>query len=212
MSSKTKYRYFNSLEIILENDFVFKLFKPLIPVKAGNIIPDLAFSKDFGRWQQYTNGAESRGLIPFTKLKSKPIVLAFYSQHWGQLGIDQLVRLNELQHEVKAAGANLIVISPQKESFLNKLAWEYNFTLTFYFDLQNEVARQFRVYHEDSPVWNLFSGVDENVPLLASYVVNPSKHVVYQHIDYNLSGTFSSQEILRAVYEAAHYTGDRKSA
>ncbi|RKR84557.1 peroxiredoxin [Mucilaginibacter gracilis] len=212
MSSKTKYPYFDSLEILLENDFVFKPFKPLVPVKAGNIVPDFAFSKDFGRWHQFTNGADSHALIPFAKLKTKPVVIAFYSQHWGQLAIEQLLRLNELNNEVKAIGGNLVVISPQKESLLNKLAWEHNLSLTFYFDPKNEIAQHFRVYNEDSPVWTLFSGVDENVPLLATYVINPLKQVVYHHLDLDLVESFSTNDVLTSVYEAANYSNDRKSA
>jgi len=212
MSLKTKYPYFDSLEILLENDFAFKPYKPLIPVKAGNFVPDFTFSKEFGRWQQYTNGADSHGLIPFSKLKSKPVVIAFYSQHWGQHGINQLLALNELQHEVKAIGGQLIVISPEKETLLNKLAWEHNLSLTFYFDLNNEIARQFRVYDEASPVWNRFSGVDENVPLLATYVLNASKNILYDHIDYDFESPFVADDILAAVYEASHFAADRKSA
>src|ERR1700712_5448543 len=115
MSTKTKYPYFDSLEVLLENDFLFRPFKPLMPVKAGNSIPDLLFSKEFGRWQQYINGADSTGLIPFNKFKAQPLVIAFYSQHWGQAGITQLLHLNKLQNEVKAVGGNLVVIIPQKE-------------------------------------------------------------------------------------------------
>lgn len=183
-----------------------------MPVKAGNSIPDLLFSKDFGRWQQYINGADSAGLIPFAKFKAQPLVIAFYSQHWGQAGITQLLHLNKLHDEVKAVGGNLVVISPQKESLLPKLAWEHDLTLTFYFDLQNDIARQFRVFNEDSPAWNLFTGVDENVPLLATYVLSSAKQVIYDHIDLDLLGTFAPDEVVNAVYQAAHNANSRRSA
>jgi len=212
MSSKSQYPYFNSLEVLLENDFVFRRFKPFTPVKAGNTVPDLAFSRDFGRWQQYINGIDSAELIPFVKFKSQPLVIAFYSQHWGQAGIDQLLRLNKLQNELKAVGGNLVVISPQKESLLAKLAWEHNLSLTFYFDLQNEIARNFRVFSEESPVWKLFTGVDENVPLLATYVVSHAKQVLYDHFDLDLSDAFLSTEIMTAVVGAALHANTRKLA
>lgn len=212
MSLKTKYPYFDSLEVLLENNFAFKPFKPLVPVKAGNTVPEFALPKDFGRWQQYTNGADSTDQISFAKFNSQPLVIAFYSQHWGQAGITQLLHLNKLQQEVKAVGGNLVIVTPPKESLLSKLAWEHDISLTFYFDLQNEIAQQFRVYNEDSPVWNLFSGVDENVPLLATYVLNSSKQVVYHHVDLDLSDTFSSDDILAAVYKTSRYNQDRRSA
>ncbi|RKR80417.1 peroxiredoxin [Mucilaginibacter gracilis] len=212
MSTKTKYPYFDSLELLLENDFLFKPFKPLIPVKAGNNIPEMLFSKDFGKWQQYVNGAKATGPIPFAKFNAQPLVVAFYSQYWGQAGITQLLHLNKLHHEVKAVGGNLVVVIPHKETLLPKLAWKHELTLTFYNDQQNDIARQFRVFNEDSPAWNLFTGVDENVPLLATYVLNAANQILYDHLDLDLSDTFAADEVLNAVHQAAHDANGRRSA
>lgn len=70
----------------------------------------------------------------------------------------------------------------------------------------------FRVYSENYSVWNWFSGIDVNLPLLANYVIDPLKKVVYADIDMDLTGDFSAKAILEAVYESALIRNNKRSA
>ncbi|WP_295648489.1 redoxin domain-containing protein [uncultured Mucilaginibacter sp.] len=212
MSTRTTFPQFDILEILLERDFEFKHYKPLRPVNQGQTIFDFTFSKDFGRWAQFVVGAESRGPVFYNHLLSKPLVVAFYSQNWGKKGEEQLLRLNNIQHEVKAKGGNLVVVSPERHEQLSKLAWDQSLSLNFYFDTNNKLAKQFGVYDEKRPVWNQFSGIDNEAPLLATYVLNPAKQVVYDHIDWNFEDTFNGDDVISAVYSAGVYKAELRSA
>ncbi|MBW4890613.1 redoxin domain-containing protein [Mucilaginibacter sp. HMF5004] len=212
MSSRSTFPQFDILEILLERDFEFKHYKTLRPAKTGFVIPGFSFAKDFGRWAQFANGSETRGPIFNNQLLNKPLVIAFYSHHWGKKGLEQLVHLNNIQREVKANGGNLVVISPERPQALADVAWEHSLSLNFYFDYNNSLSKQFGVYDEKRPVWNQFTGIDEDAPLLATYVLNTAKQITYQHIDWNFENNFSGEDVLSAIYEAGTYKNNLRSA
>jgi peroxiredoxin len=212
LTTINKYPYFDLSEIIIERDLSYKAYKALKPVKAGNYVPDIKLDTDYANWQNFYNGAPTPGHIATRQLLSKPLVISFYSKHWQDRGIDQLKQLNALQYEIKANGGNLVIINadgPNED--LAKIAWEHNLSLNFYFDKDNKIAEKFRVYSEEDPTWNTFAGIDVNVPLLATYVVDTAKHIVFDHVDRNLTDTFVADEILTAVYHSA-LNNSRKSA
>ncbi|AYL96032.1 redoxin domain-containing protein [Mucilaginibacter celer] len=211
-TNKNKYPFFDLLEVVAEPDLSFRKVKSLNPVKAGNFVPDFKLSSDYSRWQQFYNGAETHGRLLVNSLLSKPLVVSFYSGHWGAYGLEQLKQLNALQHEVKASGGSLLIITDERTDELEKLAWEHSLSLNFYHDADKQIAQQFRVYSDDYPVWDRFSGIDENAPLLATYVIEPSKQVVYNHIDWDFLDTFSAGDIISAVYESALIANSKKSA
>jgi len=212
LATTNKYPFFELSEIIPELSFEFKSYKPLKPVKAGNYIPDFTLNALYEHWQQFYNGAETHGPVLLRHLMNKPLVISFYSHHWKEVGLSQLKQLNTLQHEIRANGGNLLIINDEKDNGLQKIAWENSLSLSFYYDKNNEIAKKFRIYSEDNPAWNRFSGIDANVPLLATYVIDPSHQVVYDHIDHDFIDTFPAREIVSAVYESALVSNSRKSA
>ena len=205
MSSTNRYPQFDTLEIILEREFSIQRFKKLSPLKAGNQIPGFSFTKGAGHWAQYVKGAESNIPVFQNQLLNKPLVIAFYAEQWGDKAKAHLIKLNSIQHEVKALGGNLIVISPEQPKSLAKLVWEHELTLNFYFDTNNQIATGFGVFDAQNPTWNLFSGIDENLPLLSVYVINPSQQIVYHFINHDLESTFRSEDVLLAVYDSGAY-------
>ena len=208
----TKYPFFDLSEIVADADLPFKPYQPLKPVKAGNYVPDLKFYSTYSRWQQFFNGAEVHGPVSLRHLLNKPLVIAFYSHHWRDHGFTLLKQLNHIHNEIKASGGNLLIVSDERTEELEKKAWEHSFTLNFYYDEEKELAQAFRVFSDEDPVWNRFSGIDVNAPLLATYIVDPSKQVVYSHIDFDFLGTFSADNIIASVYESALINHSRKSA
>jgi len=212
LATTNKYPFFDLSEIIPELNFEFKSYKPLKPVKTGNYIPDFTLNNLHEQWQQFYNGAETHGPVLLRQLLNKPLVISFYSQHWKEEGLDQLKQLNALQHEIRANGGNLLVINDEKGNGLQKLAWENSLSLNFYFDKNNHIAKKFRIYSESNPAWNRFSGIDANIALLATYVIDPSQRVIYDHIDEDFIKPFPAKEILSAVYESALTVNSKKSA
>jgi peroxiredoxin len=198
-----KYPYFDMSEIIQEPDLVFKPYQSLQPVKAGDRLPDFSLQKENINWQQFFNGAEIHGPVLFNQLFNKPLVIGFYSSHWQQYGLELLNSLNTIQHEIKAGGGNLLIISSEKKDrSLEKIIWDNNLSLSFYFDSDKEIAEKFGVYSESDPIWNKFSGIDTNVPLLATYVISPTGQIEYDHIDSDFSRTYPSKAIISAVQKS----------
>jgi peroxiredoxin len=212
LTAINKYPFFDLSEIIPELDFEYRSYKPLSPVKAGNFVPGFSLHQAYTNWQQFYNGAETHGPVILRHLLDKPLVISFYSRHWKNNGLEQLKQLNAIHYEIKANGGNLLVISAEKEDDLQNLAWEHSLSLNFYFDQNNEIAQKFRIYSDDDPAWNRFSGVDENVPLLATYVVDTERQVIYDHIDLDFTGTLPAKAIISAVYETALNNNRKKSA
>jgi len=195
------YRYpqFDMSEIAPNHEYALRTTYALKPVKTGDAVPDFTLEKDNFRWQQFFNGVETHGPIMLRQMLNKPLVISFYSSHWREYGLNLLKQLNNIQQDIKGFDANLLVISAEKERRLEKLAWDNSMSLSFYFDAQKEVAERFGVYSESDPVWTRISGIDTNVPLLATYVISPSGKVIYDYIDRNFSEIFPSKEILAAV-------------
>lgn len=211
LTTINKYPFFDLTEIILEKEFSYKAYKSIQPVNAGNYVPDIKLESGYDIWQNFNNGAPTYGPIA-RQLFDKPLVISFYSKHWGDRGIDQLKQLNTLQTEIKANGGNLVIISAEAPSQeLAKIAWEQNLSLNFYFDKDNKIAKKFRVFSEEDPTWNRFAGIDENIPLLSTYVIDTAKHILYAHVDKNLTNTFLSEEVVAAVYGSA-LNNNRRSA
>jgi peroxiredoxin len=208
----TKYPFFDLAEIVTEPDLTFRPYKPLRPVRTGNYLPGFTLQAAYARWQHFFNGAETHGAILLRQLLSKPLVISFYSPQWQQHGLDQLKQLNAIQSEIKASGGNLLIITAEKEPALEKLVWENNLSLNFYFDANYEIAQSLRIYADSDPVWNRFSGIDTNVPLLATYVLDANKQVVYDQVSLNLGEVIVTREVISAVYSASLSGNLKKSA
>jgi peroxiredoxin len=197
-----QYPVFDLLELTSEPEISFKRYKAVKPVTTGEAVPDFSLSREHDRWQQYFNGAEIHGPATISQLLSKPLVVSFYSAQWKNYGLEVLKHLNRLQHEIKACGGNLLIICAEKDEQLPKLAWENSFSLSFYFDEDNSIAKKFRVFNDDDPIWNKFSGIDVNVPLLATYVVSAVGKVVFDYVENDFTGEFPAKPVLSSVYQA----------
>lgn len=193
--------YFDLSELINELNIPFTKRKPLIPLRAGSFTPDFTLQKEHGKWQRFFNGREVRNTFFLREILSKPLVISFYSKEWKGYGLELLKDLDALQKDITAAGGNLLVISSEKES-TEKLAWDNNLSLNFYFDGKHAIAEKFRIYSETDPIWNRFSGIDDNVPLLATYVISPTGQITYDHIEEDFTEPIATKDILAALHAA----------
>lgn len=194
-----RYPHFDMSEIIRELEFGFRNYQVLNPLKTGDAVPDFIFEKDNFRWQQFVNGVETHEPVYLLQLLNKPLVISFYSGHWQSHSLDLLRELDSLQQCIKAKNGNLLIVSAEKERKLEKTVWDNGFSLSFYFDTEKTVAQKFGVYSENDPVWNRFSGVDTNVPLLATYVISPLGEILFHHIDWDFSGGFPTEKLISSL-------------
>ena len=149
------------------------------------------------------NGNEIKAPALFDQLLNKPLVISFYSYYWQQHGLDLLQQLSSVQQAIQADGGSLLIISSEKDKAFEKIVWDNNLSLNFYFDEDKEIAEKFRIYAEEDPIWNRFSGIDINVPLLATYVISPDGQIEYAHIDLDFSKGFPTKDIKATVHKLA---------
>lgn len=202
-----RFPYFDLSEIVPDPDPVFRSFQKSEPVRSGDVLPDFSLEKETGRWQQFFNGSEAHGPVLFHQLLNKPLVIGFYSYHWQQYGLELLQQLNSIQNNITAEGASLLIICSEKGSKLEKLVWDNNLSLNFYFDKEKQIAEKFGIYSDCDPIWNKFSGIDTNVSLLATYVVSALGQIEYDHIDLDFSNAFPANEIISAVKKVGNKQG-----
>ena len=181
LTAISKYPFFDLSEIIPDNDIPYRAFKPVKPVKSGNLIPDINLSTDYSRWKNFYNGAPTHtSHVSLKHLYGKPLVIGFYSRHWKNRGIELLKQLNTLQNEVKANGGNMLIINAEEgDEHLAKTTWEHNLSLTFIMMLETRSVGNSGYIQITIHTWNKFSGIDVNIPLLAVYVGNDTaRHIV----------------------------------
>jgi peroxiredoxin len=210
--NNSKYPFFDLSDLITEPDITFKPYKQLKPVRTGNYLPDFTLQSGYDYWQHFFNGAETHGVFQLRRLMSKPLVISFYAPQWQQHGLDQLRQLNAIQAEIKAAGGELLIVARERDKALEKLVWENSLSLNFYFDAEHHLAQNFRIYADNDPVWNRFSGIDTNVPLLATYVIDAGKHIVYDHTGFDGDAVAPAKQIIAAVYNASLASTLKRSA
>jgi len=207
-----QYPGFELIEAETELILNVKGYRSLTPLQTGNSVPQFTFANNFNSWQQFFNGAETHNHIPIRQILSKPLVIAFYAQQWGRAGTDFLKQLNAINPEIRANGGNLVVVTQVSNPELQKAAWDNNLTINFYIDADHQLAKQFGIYHQNSPVWERFSGIDAHVPLLAAFVTTPYHQIIFDHTNWDMDKPFLADALLDEVYQSSLSINTRKSA
>lgn len=199
------YPEFDLLEATIDRDLSYNNYQSLKPAKTGTAILNINFDFSYERWVSFSNGLVNDAFVATKQLTGKPLVLSFYSTHWNGKGVEYLKQLSSINKQLKASGGNLVVVSAGEfnEELVN-LAFENNLSVTFYFDPANAIADQFGVYSDNDPIWNWFSGIDNNVPLLSTFVVGADKTIIFDHNYRDYAETLPAAEIVNAVGESAY--------
>lgn len=200
LSSTYQFPVFEFLELNQQSKINQK-YQPLKPLQAGQLTPDLKLINKNGTWLN-TRIKNYEGTVFTQQLLTKPLVISFYAEPWNRKGTFILKKLNAVQKQIQLAGGNLLIVTSEGPFAQAELNSKHGFNLNFYHDVNHEIARKFRVYSNEDPIWNKFSGIDVNVPLLATYILSPNRQIIYDHIDTAFNGHFPSTEIINAVQNA----------
>ena len=176
-ASSTLYRYADYLPEPVPENFASprRQWVRINPLTAGNDFPELQ-----------------------VQASGQPLVVAFYSWHWNLYGDAYFAKLQQYQEQIEAAGAKLLVVSSEdKKQF--KLAHPGEVTFDIIHDIQHRIARKAGIYSESDPIWGRVSGVNEDVPVPAVYVLTPSSMINYAFIDEYLQQPFPIKEIVAAI-------------
>jgi peroxiredoxin len=128
-------------------------------------------------------------------LGRRPLVISFYRGGWCPYCNIELRALQGRLPEIEALGASLVAISPELPDRAAMNAGRGALTFPVLYDLDNQVARRFRLTHQIAPEvvrYQLGNGNDvaayngtdtAEVPLPATYVVGPDGIVRYAFVD-----------------------------
>lgn len=203
---------FDLLETAPELIYNPQTYEKLKPLKSGDHVLELLDqSSQAVNTLSGAHGLNQGGVsAPYL---NKTLAVYFYSRHWGNISLAHLKQLNAIRNEVKYHDGNLIVIdSSGPDSTLQQILWTNNLSLPIYQDHDHKIAGLFGVYAENSPIWNRYAGIDENIPLPAAFVVDHFLKVVFDHSNEEISTHLQADHIVAAVYQSNHYQAGRKSA
>jgi len=130
-------------------------------------------------------------------LEKGSVVLSFNRGNWCPFCNLEFKALQESVSEIKEAGANLVVISPQLPILSRELKHKNGFVYDILYDKGNEVAKQFgiafalpeplRPIHEafgmDIPAHNGDNTFE--LPLAATYVIDKKGEITYAYVNAN---------------------------
>ncbi|MFN8354386.1 MAG: redoxin domain-containing protein [Spirosomataceae bacterium] len=190
--------------------FPLKVFKQSadkpIPLRRGDTLPSLTFEAIQSIWQHLPAQLTPQLPISARQLVTKqPLVLTFLSSGWNQYGLNHLQALRAAYPEILALGGNLLAIVQgtyqQTIGLINDFDVSYNLVA----DDSNLIAQQLGLYAPLYPVWERVSGVSEDVPLPAVYVIAPNGKIIYDSVDTDFSTPFSITEMLVGVFNAGRF-------
>lgn len=170
---------------------------------AGDKVPPLFFHEDEIIRNADLAAPNKQGFVALVELLERPLVLSFFSIHWNDYGVQHLKTLQALHASVQAAGGTLLVLTAEDKRFIQPLIEEHGLTFDIIHDKDNAVSEKLGLYFEADPLWDKVSGIDENVPVPATYVVNPAKNIVFGESDTYLQRTLDHNGLLQAVEQAA---------
>ena len=141
--------------------------------------------------------SEGKSISLSKLLESGSVILSFNRGNWCPFCNLEFKALQESVSEIKRAGANLVVISPQLPILSRELKHKNGFVYDILYDKGNEVAKQFgiafalpeplRPIHEafgmDIPAHNGDNTFE--LPLAATYVIDKKGEITYAYVNAN---------------------------
>lgn len=169
------------------------------PVVAGNTLPLFHLHKDDFVTPFTFLSRESNYLVG-SELLNQPLVLAFFSIHWNGYGDRYLQQLQDLYADIQVMGGQLLVISADSRKELEHLVKQHQLTFPLAIDNDHQIARAAGLYRESDPLWDRVSGIEENAPLPAVYVIGQSQRISYHFLDHYLQQSINARDLLSQVY------------
>jgi peroxiredoxin len=164
-------------------------------LKVGDTFPDLKF--------------KGKNVSEF--LKEGPLVVTFYRGGWCPYCIKQLKDINNSLQEIKGSGANLIALSPEKTSEVEKTKRKNALNFTLISDEGNTIARQLNLTFKVEPsVVKEYKalGIDlaasqgndsYELPMPATFVIGKDRKIAYVFADADYTKRASTEEIIQTV-------------
>ncbi len=148
-------------------------------------------------------------------LRQGPLVVTFYRGVWCPYCNMELQALQAAQPDIRAAGANLVAISPQLAANSRKSVRQNALTFPILSDPHNDVAAQFglrfklqdylielyKSLKNDLPAFN--GDPSWTLPMPARYVIMPDRTIVYAEVNPDYTRRPDPVEMLPVIRQAA---------
>lgn len=142
-------------------------------------------------------------------LKSGSVVVLFYRGEWCPYCNRQLKALEDSLALIKAKGANVIAVSPEKLENINKTIEKTKVTYNVVTDENSQIMNAYKVAFElDEKTTEKYKGYGinlmerngssgNNLPVPAVYIINKEGKITYRYFNVNYANRASVQEILK---------------
>ncbi|MBS7563272.1 redoxin domain-containing protein [Mucilaginibacter sp. Bleaf8] len=172
---------FDALEYTPELEYTDRRYVPLTPLGSGTGVENLHTGVIAAKHPFLHRGSLDGYNLSF-RYADRSLVLYFYSPEWGSAGIEHLKQLNNIQHDLAAYQANLLVVhSANDTDALNLILREHNLSFETLKDESHELSKLLGIYSEHSPAWNTYAGIENNIPLPALYAFNDQSKIVFDY-------------------------------
>ena len=149
-------------------------------------------------------------------LKKGPVIVAFYRGGWCPFCNLELRAFQRLLPDIKASGASLVAISPEKPDDTLSTAEKNALTFEVLSDVGQKVGRAFRLVYEfsdelksayqgfglDIPVKNGAAG-EWALPISATYIIGRDGIIVYAYTDADYRDRTDPTDILAVLKRTA---------
>ena len=146
-----------------------------------------------------------------TLLSSGPLVISFNRGHWCSFCRFELLALNDIYPDIKACGAEIVSVTPQRASYMKQMRKAWNIQFSFLSDLDNKYAiANSLVVPVGETMSSLYEalGIDlaefqassgKFLPIPATYVVARSGTVVAAHTQPDFRKRMQPDKIMQAL-------------
>jgi peroxiredoxin len=143
------------------------------------------------------------------QLKKGSVVLVFYRGQWCPHCNKQLSKLEDSLQLIKAKGASLIAVTPEKQENIKKTIAKTKASYPILFDEELQIMKSYDVaYAVDNTTIEKYKkyGIDfnenngangANLPVPAIYVINKKGVIVFRHFDPDYRNRATVEEILK---------------
>jgi peroxiredoxin len=143
------------------------------------------------------------------QLKKGSVVLVFYRGQWCPYCNKQLSKLEDSLQLIKAKGATLIAVTPEKQENIKKTIAKTKARYPILFDEGLQIMKSYDVaYAVDNTTIEKYKkyGIDfnesngangANLPVPAIYVINKEGVIVFRHFDPDYRNRATVEEILK---------------
>ncbi len=150
-------------------------------------------------------------------LAQGPVVLAFYRGEWCPFCNLELKAFQDVLPEIKAAGAVLIAVSPEKPEFSRLAGEKQQLTYPVLTDAGSTVSRQFGlVFASDPAVKDLSLNMFKNdvgarnadgtwdLPMPGTFVIDGDRTIRYAHVDADyMTGRAEPKDVVAVLHGLA---------